>query len=376
MANAGAFHSAAGRDLPTTFRVRAQGNYSLHDHIPPRSVRHARCLPGREFRVGFCAILNRRWHGPYVPIRHAGTSSIRNANSRLIEANPREHCNGGQAMGSTKSTASTAARAQQDMSDQCLAEDSVTGSSDTTVDSTLALLRRLGLHGMAAGFRALDVRLLLPDMKYTEWLAILLEKEKELRDQRRFERRSRAAKLGRAASIGDAEKLATCGLESGLFRELAAGEWIRTRQNVLVAGPAGVGKTWLSCALGRKALVDGYSVVYHRLPRLLEALALARTEGRYNRMLRAIARLDLLILDDLGPERLDVQKRRDLLEIIEDRYESRSTIVISPLPVDSWHSIIGDSTIAVSIFDRLVHNSHRIALNGESLRAQRQPDRR
>lgn len=278
-------------------------------------------------------------------------------------------------MTSTKSTASSVESAQQDLPDRGAGEEGLAASPSTTVDSTLALLHRLGLHGMAASFKDLEIRFQPPNVKYTEWLALLLEKEKELRDKRRFERRSRAAKLGRAASIEDAEKLETCGLESALFRELAAGKWIRARRNVLVVGPAGVGKTWLACALGRKALVDGYSVVYHRIPRLFETLALARTEGRYDRMLRAIARLDLLILDDLGPERLDVQKRRDLLEIVEDRYESRSTVVISQLPVDGWYGVIGDPAIAVSVFDRLVHNSHRIALTGESLRKEPRLDR-
>ena len=278
-------------------------------------------------------------------------------------------------MSHTKSTSSSVARAPRDTPDRRGGEGRLYGSPNTTVDSTIALLRRLGLHGMAAGFKDLDIRFHAPVVKYTEWLALLLEKEKELRDKRRFERRSRAAKLGRAASIEDAEKLATCGLEGALFRELAAGEWIRARRNALIVGPAGVGKTWLACALGRKALVDGHSVVYHRMPRLFETLALARAEGKYDRMLRSIARLDLLILDDLGPERLDVQKRRDLLEIVEGRYESRSTIVISPVPVDGWYGVIGDPTIAVSVFDRLVHNSHRVELSGESLRRQRRLDR-
>src|SRR6185312_9465267 len=133
------------------------------------------------------------------------------------------------------------------------------------------------------------------------------------------------------------------------------------------------GKSWLACALGHRACRDDFSVAYHRLPRLFAALALARGDGRYTRTLRTIARLDLLILDDWGPEPFDADQRRDLLEIIEDRYEARSIIVTSQLPVDRWYEIIGNPTIADAILDRLVHNAYRIELKGESLRKKKQP---
>jgi DNA replication protein DnaC len=139
----------------------------------------------------------------------------------------------------------------------------------------------------------------------------------------------------------------------------------------LLTGPAGVGKSWLACALGHKACREDFSVAYHRAPRLFAALALARGEGRYARLLKALARTDLLILDDWGPEKLGDDQRRDLLEIVEDRYERRSTIVTSQVPVDRWSEIIGNPTIADAILDRLVHNAYRIELTGESLRKQR-----
>ena len=124
--------------------------------------------------------------------------------------------------------------------------------------------------------------------------------------------------------------------------------------------------------LGNKACRDDFAVAYHRVPRLFAALALGRADGRYTKMLRAIARLDLLILDDWGPEPLDADQRRDLLEIVEDRYEARSIIVTSQLPVDRWYEIIGNPTIADAILDRIVHNAYRIELKGESLRKQKQ----
>jgi hypothetical protein len=152
----------------------------------------------------------------------------------------------------------------------------------------------------------------------------------------------------------------------------AHGDWIRARHNLLVTGPCGVGKSWLACALGNKACRDDFAVAYHRVPRLFAALALGRADGRYTKMLRAIARLDLLILDDWGPEPLDADQRRDLLEIVEDRYEARSIIVTSQLPVDRWYEFIGNPTIPDAILDRIVHNAYRIELKGESLRKQKQ----
>ena len=243
----------------------------------------------------------------------------------------------------------------------------------STTESTLALLRNLGLHGMAQHLNDLDARSEVRNLEHTEWLALLLEQEQKARQRKRFERRARAARLGVAASVEDAERLTICGLDTAVLRELAAGEWIRARQNLLIIGPSGIGKSWLACALGHMALLNNFSVAYYRMSRLFDALTLARTDGRYDKMLRAIARLDLLILDDWGPERLDVEQRRDLLEIIEDRYESRSTIVTSRLPVDSWYGTIGNPTIAVAVLDRLAHNAHRVELKGESFRKQQRP---
>jgi DNA replication protein DnaC len=140
-----------------------------------------------------------------------------------------------------------------------------------------------------------------------------------------------------------------------------------------LAGPTGVGKSWIACALGQKACREDLSTAYHRVPRLFAALALARGDGRYARVLRQIARVDLLILDDWGPETLNADQRRDLLEIIEDRHERRSVIITSQVPIDRWYEIIGNPTIADAILDRLIHNAYRIELSGESLRKKKNP---
>jgi DNA replication protein DnaC len=159
-----------------------------------------------------------------------------------------------------------------------------------------------------------------------------------------------------------------------MFLKLAACDWIRARHNLLITGPCGLGKSWLACALGHKACREDLSVAYHRVPRLFAALALARGVGRYSRALRALARVDLLILDDWGPETLDAEQRRDLLEIVEDRHETRSIILTSQIPVDRWYDMIGDPAIADAILDRLVHSAYRIELQGESLRKKRSPE--
>lgn len=239
---------------------------------------------------------------------------------------------------------------------------------------TLDMLRDLGLHGMAKGFQDLGAQPEAPALDHGEWLAILLENEATLRRQKRFEARARAARLRHDAQVEDADFRAERGLDRSLFLKLAGCDWIRQRHGLLITGPAGVGKSWLACALGHKACREDFSVVYHRAPRLFAALALARGDGRYARMLKALARTDLLILDDWGPEKLNDEQRRDLLEIVEDRYERRSTIVASQVPVDHWYEMIGNPTIADAILDRLVHNAYRIELAGDSMRKRRAPE--
>jgi DNA replication protein DnaC len=239
---------------------------------------------------------------------------------------------------------------------------------------TIDLLHALGLHGMAKGFKELDTQSEAAGLTHAEWLTLLLEHEATLRRQKRFESRARAAKLRQAASVEDADFRAVRGLDRSLFIKLASCDWIRQHHNLLITGPCGVGKSWLACALGQKACREDLSTAYHRIPRLFQALALARVDGRYTRTLRQLARIDLLILDDWGPETLTGEQRRDLLEIVEDRYDTRSLILTSQVPIDRWYEIIGDPTIADAILDRLVHNAYRIELAGESLRKRKNPD--
>ncbi len=228
----------------------------------------------------------------------------------------------------------------------------------------------LGLGGMAKAF---DDQRRQPDiaaLSFEERLALLLDRETTDRENKRLVARLRFAALRQVAVVEDVDLRSARGLDRALFQKLAAGDWIDRKQNLLILGPTGVGKSWLACALGHKACRDDRSVAYHRVPRMLEALALARGDGRYARMLKAIGRVQVLILDDWGLTPLNAEQRRDLLEIMDDRHGKGSTIVTSQVPVDHWHEVIGDPTIADAILDRLVHNAHRLTLKGESLRKQ------
>ena len=236
---------------------------------------------------------------------------------------------------------------------------------------TIDLLHELGLHGMARGFRELAQNPEAGALQHGEWLAILLEHEATLRRQKRFEARARTARLRHAASVEDIDYHAPRGLDRTLFLRLSACDWIRQHRNLLLTGPTGIGKSWISCALGHKACRDNRSVIYRRLPRLFDALALARGDGQHARLLKMLARVELLILDDWGLAPMTAEQRRDLLEIMEDRHGRGSTLITSQLPVEHWHEIIGDPTLADAILDRVVHNAYRIELKGDSLRKRR-----
>ena len=208
----------------------------------------------------------------------------------------------------------------------------------------------------------------MTSLTFEERLGLLVDRETVERESKRLVTRLKSANLRQNATVEDLNTKAVRGLDRALFAKLATGDWIERRQDLLITGKTGTGKSWLACALAHKACRDDRSVLYYRVPRLLDALALARGDGRYVRLLKTLARVQLLILDDWGLAPLTSQQGRDLLEIVDDRHGRGSTILTSQLPVDHWHEVIVDPTIADAVLDRLVHTAHRLTLDGETLR--------
>ena len=234
---------------------------------------------------------------------------------------------------------------------------------------TLDQLKTLKLDGMAQAFTEMQNQDGTASLSHAEWLGLLIDREAASRETKRFESRMRTAKLRHgSASPEDVDYKSRRGLDKALFQQLLTNRWIKDKRNLMITGPCGVGKTWLACALAQAACRDGITVLYKRMPRLFDELEMAHGDGRFPRVFKALTKTQLLILDDWGPDRLNSSQRRDLMEIVEDRYEVGSTLITSQLPIDTWHDVIGEPTFADAILDRLVHNAYRADLDGQSMR--------
>jgi len=229
-------------------------------------------------------------------------------------------------------------------------------------------LQSLRFYGMLA---ALQEQIKMPDidqLSFEERLGLLTDREMTERDNRRYKTRLSKARLKQQACLEDVDFNPQRGLDKSLILQLACCRWIKETQNVLIIGPTGVGKTYLACALAHKACQKGYAALYFRLPRLLQELEIAKSDGRYAKILKTLAKADLLVIDDWGLKKFAKEQSHDLLEILEDRHSLKSTLITSQMPIDHWHEIIADPTLADAILDRLVHNAYRITLKGESMR--------
>lgn len=236
------------------------------------------------------------------------------------------------------------------------------------LEQTMEKLTSLRLMGMVSALRQRasgprDAQLSAEDL-----VGLLADAEWIWRENNKLSARLRKAQFKESACLEDIDYDLHAGLPKTLIIELASSRWIVSKKNVLATGPTGAGKTFMACALGNKACRDGHTVLYRRSTRLFDELAKARADGTFTLLLKRLARTDVLIIDDFGSQALTAVERRDLLEVLDDRYGSSSTLITSQLEPDAWHAVIGDETAADSICDRLVHNAQRLRLKGESVR--------
>jgi DNA replication protein DnaC len=241
---------------------------------------------------------------------------------------------------------------------------------------TMEKLHTMKLYGMADAFRMQLETTESHQLSFEERFALLVDHQWLWKENRALGRRLRAAKLKQRALIEDVDYQHARGLDRRLLRTLASSGWVRQKLNLVFSGPTGIGKSWLACALAQKACRDGFSVLHKKTSELFRELAIAHADGSLGRMLFRLAQIDVLVLDDFAMTPLKDNERRDFLEVCDDRYQRRSMILTSQMPVTHWHEQIGDPTIADSILDRLLHNAYRLELNGESMRKKlgRKPD--
>ena len=233
---------------------------------------------------------------------------------------------------------------------------------------TMSILHSLKLFGMASGF---EERLADPkqaSLSHAEFVGLLVQDEKTCRDNLRLRRLLKKAKLRQEAAMEDIDYGASRGLSQQVTLELANPQWVAAHRNVLISGPTGIGKSFIACALGNTAARSGYTVLYMRAPRLFESLQQSRGDGSHLKALARLSRVQLLIIDDFLITPLSDWERRDLLEVIEDRYQAGATVITSQCPIGDWHPNIGDPTLADAICDRLLHNAYKVELRGDSMR--------
>jgi DNA replication protein DnaC len=229
-------------------------------------------------------------------------------------------------------------------------------------------LAALKLTGMREAFEQQLQQPDTHDLAFEERFALLVERELLHRDNRRLTRLLQLARLRENACVEDIDYQHRRGLKRQQMATLASGEWIHRAHNLVITGPTGCGKTWLACALANQACRLGLSTRYLRLPQLFEKLRIAHGDGAYPRLMRTLAKTQLLILDDWGIQKMAPPQRNDLMEIIEERHHRRATLIASQLPTEHWHEYLGEPTLADAILDRLLHNAHRLTLTGESMR--------
>lgn len=236
---------------------------------------------------------------------------------------------------------------------------------------TIEKLNSMKLTAMAKAFAD---QMQCPDitqLAFEERFGLIVDHQMTDLENRRMQNRLKKAKLRLPASLEDLDFKQGRGLDRSTVMSLALNQWVKSHHNILVTGPTGAGKSYLACALAQKACRDGYATLYQRVPRLLQEIAVSRLDGRYAKLIAPISKCEVLILDDLLISPLTREEQRELLEIVEERYDRKATIVTSQLPVKAWHDAMQDPTLADAILDRLVHNAYKLELKGESMRRKR-----
>lgn len=235
-------------------------------------------------------------------------------------------------------------------------------------ETTISIMNRLKLFGMAGSFERRLSSAQQAELSHAEFIGLLIQDEKTHRDNSRLKRLLKSAKLKQAAAVEDIDYRRSRGLNKQVMAELATPQWIGAGRNVLLTGPAGVGKSWLACALGNMAAREGLTTLYLRAPRMFDTLATSRADGSRLRQIERLGKAQLLIVDDFLLTPLNAQERGDFLEIIEERHGAAATIITSQCPIKNWHQNIGDPTLADAICDRLLHNAYKFELNCPSIR--------
>jgi DNA replication protein DnaC len=239
-------------------------------------------------------------------------------------------------------------------------------------EPTIEKLYAMRLATMAEAWKQQSQDPKIGSLSFDERFALLVDAEHLARDNRKLSRLLKDAQLRLPdACVEDTDVSSARGLDKAFVRQLATCSWVHEHLNVLLSGSTGVGKSYVACALAQSACRKALRVIYRRVPRLLDELALARAEGSHARLLGKLAKVDLLVLDDWGLGALKEAQRHDLLEVVEDRYGRSSTIVTSQLPISKWHEWIGDPSLADAILDRLVNNAYKIDLKGNSRRREK-----
>ena len=236
---------------------------------------------------------------------------------------------------------------------------------------TVEKLHAMRLGAMADAFVEQTRNPAMAGLCFEERFGLIVDHQMTALENRRMQSRLKSARLRLSASVEDLDLRSNRGLDRSQVLSLAQNQWVRSHQNILITGPTGAGKSYLACALAHKACRDGHTVLYQRLPRLLQEIAVARHDGRYHKLMAQLGKCEVLVLDDLLIAPISRDDQRELLEVVEERYDRKATVITSQLPVKAWHDAMQDPTLADAILDRLVHNAYKVELKGESMRRKR-----